>query len=65
MQNFQQNIQFPLFTNGGDTNSYSDFDFNMLSDYVFDEEDYFPKYKDDKYHNKSDSTVDMSDNEGI
>jgi len=59
-QNHQN--QFPMFT-VADASSYNDIDFNVLSEYFFDDELSLPNVLDGK-SNKSDSTVDVSDNEG-
>ena len=59
-QNHQ--IQFPVFT-VADASSYNDIDFNVLSDYFFDDDLSLPNLPDGK-SSKSDSTVDVSDNEG-
>ena len=59
--NLYQN-QFPAFT-VANASSYNDIDFGVLSEYFFDDELSLPNVPDGK-SNKSDSTVDVSDNEG-
>jgi hypothetical protein len=59
--NLYQN-QFPMFT-VANASSYNDIDFSVLSECFFDDELSLPNVPDGK-SNKSDSTVDMSDNEG-